>query len=291
LLALNYPDFEVIVIDNRRDARAALPSLGSDPRLHVDVESRRGVSAGRNRGVALATGEIIAFTDDDVVVDRHWLRAMGVRFASEATLEALGGLTLPSELDSPAQLWFEEYYGGFVRGFRAHTMSLREPDDGALFPFSPRSYGAGLNMAFRREALARVGGFDPALGIGTPACGGEDVGVFVAIVLAGGVVGFEPAALVRHHHRRSEHAFMSQVWRYGVGLSAMLCAVVARDPKQLWPILRRVPDGVRHFVRPSRDRSRHAPTYPRRAVVVQIAGVLYGPLAYLRSRRRREVTT
>lgn len=291
LLALDYPDFEVIVIDNRHDARGPLPALASDPRLHVGAETRRGVSSGRNRGVAQATGEIIAFTDDDVVVDRNWLRAMGVRFAEEATLEAIGGLVLPSELDSPAQLWFEEYYGGFVRGFRAHSMSLREPDDGALFPYSPRSYGAGLNMAFRREALARVGGFDPVLGIGTLARGGEDVGVFIAIVLAGGVVGFEPAALVRHHHRRSEREFMSQVWDYGVGLSAMLCAVVARDPRQIWPIVRRAPYGVRHFVRPRRERSRHAPTYPRRAVAVQFLGMLYGPIAYLRSRRRYERST
>ncbi len=287
LLALNYPDFEVIVIDNRVEPRGPLPTFVRDPRLRVEVERRRGVSSGRNRGIAGATGEIVAFTDDDVVVERNWLRALGVRFALEASLEAVGGLVLPHELDTPAQLWFEEYYGGFARGFHATTMSMSHHEDNALFPFSPRSYGAGLNMAFRREALARVGGFDPALGIGTPSRGGEDVALFILLVLAGGVVGFEPAALVRHHHRRGEREFLAQLWDYGVGLSAMLCAIIARDPSQAWPILRRVPYGARHVLGPRRERSEHhAPSYPRYSVLIQLLGMLYGPIAYVSSRRR-----
>lgn len=288
LLALDYPDFEVIIIDNRVDPTEPLPSFVSDPRLHVGVERRPGVSSGRNRGIAEATGEIVAFTDDDVVVERTWLRALGVRFALEANLEAVGGLVLPRELDTPAQLWFEEYYGGFTRGFRSQTMSMGHHEDDELFPYSPRSFGAGLNMAFRREALERIGGFDPALGIGTPSRGGEDVALFIALVLAGGTVGFEPAALVRHHHRRTKREFLVQLWDYGVGLSAMLCAVIARDPTQARPILRRVPYGVRHFLRPRRERSvRHAPGYPRYAVLIQLFGMLYGPLAYAASRARR----
>jgi hypothetical protein len=139
-------------------------------------------------------------------------------------------------------------------------------------------------MAFRRSTLERMGGFNTSLGTGTPARGGEDLAMFVGVLLQGGTLAFEPAALVRHSHRRTEAEFMSQVFGYGVGLMAMYTALIVSEPRHLVEMLRRIPAGVRLLTRPAQSRSPSlTPSYPRRARVRQLLGMAYGPLAYLRS--------
>jgi cellulose synthase/poly-beta-1,6-N-acetylglucosamine synthase-like glycosyltransferase len=245
-----------------------------------------GISSGRNRGVAESTGEIVAFTDDDASVDRMWLRAIGARFAADPTIDALGGLVLPSELETAPQLWFEEYYGGFSDTFEPTVVSLASVHDDVLFPYAPRRFGAGCNMAFRRSALEEMGGFDVALGVGTPARGGEDLAMFIGLVTSGATLAFEPAAVVRHTHRRTTHAFLRQVLLYGVGLSAMYTSLIVNDRRHALAMLRKVPGGLRLLTRSRGERSMsHAPSYPRRALLYQVLGMAYGPIAYARSRR------
>ncbi len=104
---LDYPDYEVVLVDNRRQIPIDDPLPGLvDRRAWVRVvrESRPGISAARNAGIANSSGDVIAFTDDDVRVDRGWLRALGVRFALDASLGAVTGLILSAELESPAQV-------------------------------------------------------------------------------------------------------------------------------------------------------------------------------------------
>jgi cellulose synthase/poly-beta-1,6-N-acetylglucosamine synthase-like glycosyltransferase len=285
LLSLDYPDFEVIVVDNRPDAgRDRLPEF-QDSRLRTTEEPKRGISAARNRGLACATGDIVAFTDDDVVVDRGWLRAIGSRFALDRAVDAIGGLVLPTELQTAPQLWFEEFYGGFTRSFHADLLNLhRERPHDPLFPYAPAMFGAGCNMAFRRTTLESMGGFVPALGTGTPARGGEDLAMFIELVTAGGTIAIEPGALVRHRHRRTEREFFQQVFSYGVGLTAMFAAIVTHNPRHVGSLLRRVPAGLRLLVRPRAGRSpSRRPSYPKRVPAYQVLGMVVGPLAYLHS--------
>jgi GT2 family glycosyltransferase len=285
LAALDYPDVEVVVVDNRPGRPGPAPSLAAHPGVRVVEQRVPGISAGRNRGIEASDRELVAFTDDDVVVEPGWLRALGARFATEPAVDALGGLVLPTELDTAAQLWFEEYYGGFSQSFDRSTMSMAESrKEDPLFPYAPGRFGAGCNMAFRRSALDAVGGFDVTLGTGTPARGGEDLSMFINLLVNGLTIGFEPAAVVHHAHRRSEAEFLRHVRTYGTGLAAMYTSLVVRRPATLGDLARRFPAGVRLLVRPRDERSPStSASYPRRTLAYQLAGIALGPIAYARS--------
>src|SRR5664280_139874 len=289
VLALDYPDFDVLVVDNRRNAHGVpMPQFPGCTKVKVLTELRPGVSAARNCGIAQATGDIIAFTDDDVVVDVNWLRELGTRFVISPEVDGIGGLVLPMELRTRSQLWFEEFFGGFNQTFSTEIMSMEllAPTD-PMFPYAPGRFGAGCNMAFRKAALAKDGGFDVTLGTGSPARGGEDLAIFMKQVLSGGTVAFEPRAVVNHQHRESEKAFLNQVFSYGVGLSAMFTELIIRDPRHLIKLIRRIPGGYRLLSKPRDERSPSlAPSYPLRAYPYHLLGLLYGPFAYLQSALR-----
>jgi GT2 family glycosyltransferase len=286
LLSLNYPDFEIVVVDNRPSTNHdPIPEFPSNGRVRVVAEPLSGASAARNRGIAETTGEFIAFTDDDVIVDRDWLRALGVRFALDKDVDAIGGMVRPTSFETRPQLWFEEFYGGFTKSFLTKKWSLEiVGDSDPLFPYSAGHFGAGCNMAVRRSAFERYGTFDVRIGIGTHAKSGEDLKVFINVLLGGGTVVYEPTALVRHSHRRTSHEFMIQVFGYGTGLTAMFTSLVFDDPRRLISILRRVPLGLKMLLRPEESLSPSTLTsFPRRTQVYQLVGMAYGPVAFLRS--------
>lgn len=289
LLELDYPDFEIIVVDNRMgNSHDPIPPFTSDDRVRIVREPTRGVSAARNRGFAESRGEFVAFTDDDAKVDRNWLRALGVAFRADASVDAIGGMVRPFELDTEPQLWFEEFYGGFTRSFRAKQWSLETVGaSDPMFPYSPGHFGAGVNMAIRRPAFERSGGFDLRLGAGTIAKGAEDLRLFMDVVLRGGKIAYVPSALVRHSHRRTERQFMEQVFGYGVGLTALFTDLIVDDSSHLVEIFKRIPRGLRMMLVPSQHRSLSVKTsYPRWTQLVQLVGMAYGPLAFALSARQ-----
>lgn len=295
ILQLDYPDFEIVIVDNRPSANNVRTLKLSDPtRVRIVSEPRRGASSARNRGIDVSTGEFIAFTDDDVIVDRNWLRALAARFESDAEVEAIGGMVRPTEIDTTSQLWFEEFYGGFTRSYVPKKWSIEiVGDSDPLFPYSAGHFGAGCNLAVRRTTFQRLGGFDARLGVGTRSMAGEDLKLFIEVVMAGGTVAFEPAALVRHSHRETSNEFMFQVFSYGIGLTAMYTSLVFDDPRQLKAILKRVPRGMRLLLFPLEKRSPSAVnSYPRRTDLYQLLGMACGPFAYalsaINSRRSKQ---
>jgi cellulose synthase/poly-beta-1,6-N-acetylglucosamine synthase-like glycosyltransferase len=286
LLDLDYPDFEIVVVDNRPGTNHdPIPEFPGNGRVRVVAEPSIGASAARNRGIAETTGEFIAFTDDDVIVEPTWLRALGVKFALEGDVDAIGGMVRPTGFDTRPQLWFEEFYGGFTKSFLAKKWSLKiVGDSDPLFPYSAGHFGAGCNMAVRRSAFDKYGNFDVRVGIGTKSKSAEDLKVFINIVLGGGTVAYEPTALVRHSHRRTSHEFMIQVFGYGTGLTAMYTSLVLDDPRRLVTILRKVPLGLKMLLHPEERLSPSKSTsFPRRTKVYQLLGMAYGPFAYLQS--------
>ncbi len=253
LAALDYPDFEVVLVDNRPTLPIddPLPALLAD-RAYVRAvrEPEPGISAARNAGTAAATGSVVAFTDDDVRVDPHWLRAVGTRFAADPSVAAVSGLILPAELETPAQIYFERFYGGFGgvrsyvpavlstgRGLRGRAMvEVRNPYGAHLSSFAlygAGAYAAGANMAFRRSTLQSIGGFDRALGTGTPSRGGEDLAAVMTVLWEGGSLAYEPGAVVFHKHREHYDQLVVQLRGNGLGFTAMLTSLVLRDPRHL----------------------------------------------------------
>jgi GT2 family glycosyltransferase len=290
---LDYPDYEVIVVDNRP---GYVPPMDV-PGARVVRESRPGISAARNRGIAVATGEIIAFTDDDVVTDRRWLRALGERFAHERDVAAIIGLVVPLELETQAQILFEQSNNGLDRCFApltfeyvGHFQILRRVHGAEAEKirsiYLTGEFGPGSNMAFRTEILRIVGGFDEALGVGTPTCGGEDVAILVEMLMAGNRLAYEPDAIVQHSHRATLAELERQLHGYGVGFTAMLTAIMLRNPRHALGLVATIPAWLRSLRDPSSAKNAHrTQDYPNALARAELRGMISGPFTYLRSRQ------
>ena len=284
LFALDYPTFEIIVVDNRIEQSSDFPDFSAYSNVTVVTERIPGASAARNRGIRAAKYEIVAFTDDDVEVDPRWLRAIGGRFANNPEISIMGGLVLPAALTTPPQLWFEEFYGGFSHSFDLRISDLSDHQSDTLFPYAPGTYVAGCNMAFRKSALEAIGGFRLTLGPGTPTLGGEDLEILVTLASSGATVAFEPAALVRHFHRQTEEEFMAQVRGYGAGLVAMYLSIAFHQPKHVFGMLRHMRQG---FLRLRKSRIQRSPSvdasFPEVTRGIEKRGMTFGPVALCRS--------
>jgi GT2 family glycosyltransferase len=285
LSALAYPRFEVIVVDNAptTTATANLVSRFSavDPRVRYAREDRPGTSRARNQGVRLASGDIVAFTDDDATVDTHWLAALMHNFHIDRNVACVTGLILPSALETPAQILFEQF-GGFAKGFsrRVYDLSLNKPAD-PLYPYTAGRFGSGPNMAFRKSVLCDIGGFDTALGGGTRALGGEDIATYFQVLRGGYQLVYEPAALVRHLHRETYASLRQQMFAYGSGVTAFLAKTVLDEPASAWDLLRKIPRGIAYTISPASAKNRNRTAdYPLELAVAELRGMLSGPCAY-----------
>ncbi|MEU6706319.1 glycosyltransferase [Streptomyces wuyuanensis] len=298
LLAQDHPDFEIVVVDNAplTGATRELIERKYGERVRYVLEPVPGLAVAHNRGVAAADGAVLAFTDDDVVADPHWLTALTAPFAEDPRIGCVTGLILPARLTTPAQILLESH-GGFAKGFAPRTYDpARPPADEPLFPFTAGRFGSGANMAFRARALRAAGGFDPATGTGTAARGGDDLYAFVRILADGHRLRYTPDALVWHHHRETERDLRNQAFGYGAGLTAYLTALVARRPGLLPALLARLPRGLAHArtMTAHREGARGVPgehgtashPWPRSLSRLERRGMLAGPLGYVRARRR-----
>jgi GT2 family glycosyltransferase len=288
-LAQDYSDFRVVVVDNRPARSGVLALLAENFGEMQDIdyvsETTPGLGRARNAGLAASAGEIVAFTDDDVVLDPSWLGWLVAGFGASDRVACVTGLIVPLELEAPAQLLIDDF-SGFSKGYErviwdADGHRLDHP----LYPYTVGIFGSGASAAFRRTTLVEFGGFDQHLGIGTPSIGGEDLDLFVRIVLGGKQIVYEPASLLRHAHRRDIRAFERQVRGYGTGLTAMLTKHVLSDQMTRWEVLRRIPAGVAYALSPRSPKNQRKPReFSLRLSLLEWAGMAYGPIGYLRSR-------
>ena len=226
--------------------------------------------------------EILAFTDDDVVVDAYWLLHLAKAFNSTDDVACVTGLVLPRELETPAQFWFEEF-GGFSKGFRRRIsdMGANRPTE-PLYPYTAGQFGTGANMAFRRAFLKSVGGFDAALQCGM------DIAAFFQVVRRGYKLVYVPAAVVHHIHRREYKELQKQLYSYGAALTAYLTKNILDSPQLFFEFMIKIPYGLFFALSTkSPKNNKKSLRYPRSLTLLELKGMCYGPIAYIRRRRKR----
>jgi len=192
LRKLDYPDFEVIVVDD--GSADATPAIVREFGCRVIRTDHRGLAAARNTGLDAATGEIVAYIDDDAYPDPHWLTYLAATFLT-TTHAGVGGPNLPPPGDGPIADCVANAPGGPLHVL----LSDREAE-----------HIPGCNMAFRAACLRAIGGFDPQF-----RAAGDDVDVCWRLRANGWNLGFSAAAVVWHHRRNSIRAYWRQQRGYG----------------------------------------------------------------------------
>ncbi len=193
LEALDYPDYEVIVVNDGSQDRTLEISEGF-PFCRIISQPNKGLSVARNVGAEAATGEIVAYTDSDCVADPDWLAYLVARM-EDGALSACGGPNFPPPEDSLVPAAVAVSPGG-----PTHVLISDEVAE----------HIAGCNMAFRRDALMALGGFDPIY-----RAAGDDVDICWRFQDAGHTIGFSAAAVVWHFRRNTVRAYINQQRGYG----------------------------------------------------------------------------
>jgi glycosyltransferase involved in cell wall biosynthesis len=298
LAAVTYPDVEFIIVDNAPSddstQRVIERYAAADTRFRYVREPRPGLSRARNAGLAEARGRYLAYTDDDVAVDSGWVHGLVRGFRRRPDVACVTGLVCTAAISNGSEAYFDARLAAWSSRCQPQffDMSMRSVY-GELYPFSAGIFGTGASFAFDRERLARLGGFDEALGAGTLTRGGEDLDIFVRVLLDGGAITYEPAAVVWHHHRADEEALLSQMYGYGTGFTAYLTKLLL-NPATRGEIIRRVPAGIGKMAWIKRDTDQRlsaGPSKPLGALRREFTGYLAGPLLYIRARKavRREM--
>ena len=237
---LDYPDLDLLVVDNAPSNGATERLLrDSYPNIRYVREPRPGLNWARNRAILESKGEIIAFTDDDVVVDPNWVKAIAMIFGKDSSVMAVTGLVVPYELETEAQVLFERD-GGFGRGFERrwfHASHGKGKGVAKLYGGTGR-LGTGANMAYRRNLFERIDYFDPALDVGTPTEGGGDLEMFFRVIKEGYTLVYEPSAVVRHVHRVDRDRLRDQFSGWGAGFYSYVVRSCLSYPEECIAFLR-----------------------------------------------------
>jgi len=193
LAVLNYPDYEVIVVNDGSQDRTGEITESYDFCRLIN-QPNKGLSAARNAGAEASTGDIVAYTDSDCVADPDWLTYLVAKMEM-SDLAACGGPNFPPPEDDlvPAAV-------AVAPGGPTHVLISDEIAE----------HIAGCNMAFRRDVLLQLGGFDPIY-----RAAGDDVDICWRLQDAGYTIGFSPAAVVWHFRRNTVAAYCAQQRGYG----------------------------------------------------------------------------
>ncbi|WP_433300437.1 glycosyltransferase [Actinoplanes sp. CA-030573] len=292
LAAVSYPSVEFVIVDNAPsdDSTRALVEkyAAADRRFRYVREPRPGLSRARNAGLAAARGRYVAYTDDDVAVDSRWIHGLVRGFQRRPDVACVTGLVCTAAISNGSEAYFDARLASWSTRCEPQFFDLSMRDEyGVLYPFSAGIFGTGASFAFDRQRLVRIGGFDEALGAGTLTRGGEDLDIFVRVLLDGGAIAYEPSAVVWHHHRADEQSLLKQMYGYGTGLTAYLMKLLMNNATRN-QLLMRVPAGVVKIARirtQTNKRLNDTIAPPSGAMRREFAGYLAGPVLYLRARR------
>jgi glycosyltransferase involved in cell wall biosynthesis len=190
---LTYPDYEVIVVnDGSTDRTLAISESYSYCR--IISQENKGLSVARNVGAEAASGEIVAYTDSDCVADPDWLNYL------VGTMETKGFAACGGPNFSPTETSLVPEAVAVSPGAPCHVLLDDEIAE----------HIAGCNMAFRRDVLLGIGGFDPIY-----RAAGDDVDICWRLQDAGYQIGYSAAGFVWHFRRNTVKAYIGQQKGYG----------------------------------------------------------------------------
>jgi glycosyltransferase involved in cell wall biosynthesis len=299
VLKSSHPHFEILVVHNSPDASVRdliAEEFANEPRIRHLYESAPGLSAARNTGLRFARGAVVAFTDDDTVVDSDWLTTLAAAFDEDERVMCVTGSVLPAELETLEQCCVDARRGTGPE-FRRRVFDLEANRDGSpLYPYRLEIYGSGANMAWRKSALTDLWGFDLSLGPGTPTGAGEDLDAFLDVLTRGMKILHEPAALVLYAYDDDFLTLRRQVRRQAAGVAGVLTKRLLTDPRHRTALVRKTPTAVRIGLRSAKERRRavrrgQSGGYPRELLRADRRGRLAGPFNYVRSRLEQEWLT
>lgn len=266
----------VLVIDNAPPDDRTAQAVALHPGVVYVREPKPGLDFARNRAIRESNADFLAFLDDDVMVDRCWLQGFHEAWAANPDAGAFTGPILPMELETRAQVVFEQM-GGFGKSFERVRFAETNPHS-PTYPVGAGIFGAGANMIFRVETLRKLGGFDDALDTGAPLPGGGDLDMFYRVVQAQWPFVREPLLLVYHQHRREYTQLRHQMWTWGLGTMAYVTKSWRAEPSErpkilrwlLWWLSYQLSKVFVPFLRRSRGR------WPCSMVVAEILGAIVG---------------
>jgi hypothetical protein len=228
LLDLEYPHYEIIVVENApkneatRQVAERLKAAGAP--LHYVLEPSASLSLARNTALNHVKGKFVAFLGDHDVADKYWLLELAQGFERDQKVTAVSGIVVPAELEFQAQVWSEELARhSEERGFTPESFDLSTPKQRPLIPF-----GTGSNMAFKTSALRKIG-FDTTLET-MPPSGAEVSATCFDMLHAGRTVVYQPSAIVRHYHPRDVVGLQLQLHSEGVGLAVFYLHCLRKRP-------------------------------------------------------------
>lgn len=278
LQGLDYPNFEILIIDNSRDP---VPTHEIAARCGVEYVrcQKGGLSRARNAAIANARHEWIAFTDDDCRPESNWLKEL-VRPTQDQHCRCACGLVLPAQLENSAEITFE-VYGGLGRGCAPRVFDPAFLTASKSQPAQTWRIGAGANMLLHKGLMRQIGGYDVDMGPGPHSVGGcgEDTDVFYQVLRQGYNIHYAPRAIVHHFHRSSPQALRKQIYSYAVGHAAYhtRCFLAYGDYRSLIQLVWHLP---RWFARNLRRGINGKTKYPFSLVFLEIRGTVAGPVQY-----------
>jgi glycosyltransferase involved in cell wall biosynthesis len=268
---------EIVVADSASADPAVVVAAAKRPDTAIDVRVERcdkaGASLARNRGWRAARHELIAFVDDDVRVRPGWADALVAAFddpvsdnpvsdkpvSDKPVVEFVTGRVVVPEDQQDAE--------------RPVAISSRTERE-LLHPGLSGDLGASANLAVRRRALDRIGGFDETLGPGTWSSSAEDLDLIDRLFQAGFAGLFEPAAIAEHDQWRSRSQLVALDWSYGKGMGIRIARLARHDRARARRLLREAV--IEQGVRPVLDDLRHGYEFGAITVATRTLATLLG---------------
>tara|TARA_B100000795_G_scaffold236603_1_gene196799 strand:+ start:71 stop:976 length:906 start_codon:yes stop_codon:yes gene_type:complete len=204
----DYLNFEIIIIDNNSPGNTKELTevfIKNNPKLKIKyfLETKQGLSFGRNRGIKEAKGDFIIFLDDDAFISNNYFYRISFYFKQYSDVMAIGSKIL-LDYESSIPKWENPYLNSLLGYFNlGNNIKL----------FKSNDYPRGSNMSFRKSVFDIVGYFNTQLGrIGSELGGGEEKDIFKRIYISQMKVLYVPDAIVFHTvpKERTTYKFIKQ---------------------------------------------------------------------------------